>query len=152
MDASQLKREAFQFCEVVVNTRLETIKHTIKTLQESLTSETKSSAGDKHETGRAQLQLEREKLGVQLSEVQKMQRALAKIDPHKSRTKIGVGALVITNQARYFIAISAGPYLNVDPPIYCISIATPMGQVLAEKNIGDEVVFNGKVIKIKAVF
>ena len=39
------------------------MKKSILELQQSLDSETKSSAGDKHETGRAMLQIDLEKAG-----------------------------------------------------------------------------------------
>ncbi|MFD1615778.1 hypothetical protein [Gelatiniphilus marinus] len=51
----KIKEELFSQCVVFVNSRFQTIKNTISEIQESLTSETKSSAGDKHETGRAML-------------------------------------------------------------------------------------------------
>ena len=51
-----------------VNNRLQTVQDTLfHSNQKALQSETKSSAGDKHETGRAMLQLEMEKAGQQLS-------------------------------------------------------------------------------------
>ena len=40
----------------------------------ALESESKSSAGDKHETGRAMIQLEREKLGEQIKKAEKIER------------------------------------------------------------------------------
>ena len=66
-----IKLELYDFCLEFVDNRFQTIQNTIKEIQESLLSETKSSAGDKHETGRAMLQLEREKSGNQLVEIQK---------------------------------------------------------------------------------
>ena len=56
-----IKQELYKLCLEYVENRFQTIQNTIKEIQESLGSETKSSAGDKHETGRAMLQLEREK-------------------------------------------------------------------------------------------
>ena len=41
----------------------------MKEIKEALFEEIKSSVGDKHETGRAMLQLEREKVGNQFYEV-----------------------------------------------------------------------------------
>ena len=64
-----LKEVLFQQCEDFVNTRLQTIQTIISSHQEALRSETKSSAEDKHETGRAMLQLEMEKAGQQLAAI-----------------------------------------------------------------------------------
>ena len=59
---SEIKKQLFSECQNFVNSKLEAIHRTIEGLQNSLTSETKSTAGDKHETGRAMAQLEQEKI------------------------------------------------------------------------------------------
>ena len=74
-----LKQNLYNQCQEFIDNRFETIQNTIKDIQKSLLSETKSSAGDKHETGRAMLQLEREKAGQQLAEIQKIKEILLKL-------------------------------------------------------------------------
>ena len=64
----KIKEEIFSQCKSVVNNRLQTVEAVLSSNQKALQTETKSSAGDKHETGRAMLQLEMEKAGQQLSE------------------------------------------------------------------------------------
>ena len=71
-----LKQELFTQCENFVNKRLQTVEEIITSNQKGLQSETKSSAGDKHETGRAMLQLEMEKAGQQLASIQQMKSTL----------------------------------------------------------------------------
>ncbi len=66
----EVKNYLYNYCFEFIESRLCTIINTILDLRESLDSETKSSAGDKHETGRAMLQLEREKAGSQLAEIE----------------------------------------------------------------------------------
>ena len=51
-----IKQQLYKKCQDFLNQRLETIQNTILDIQNALQSETKSSAGDKHETGRAMLQ------------------------------------------------------------------------------------------------
>ena len=104
----KIKEDLYLQCLGFIENRFNTIQNTIKEIQESLTSETKSSAGDKHETGRAMLQLEREKAGNQLAEIQKVKENFSKIDINKQLKTVGLGSLVYTNKAHYFIAISAG--------------------------------------------
>lgn len=79
-----LKEELYQLCVNHVNERLQTIERIIESNQKALTSETKSSAGDKHETGRAMLQLEMEKAGQQLHSIRQMKETLSRIDPSKT--------------------------------------------------------------------
>lgn len=137
----ELKQLLYKKCADFVEERLSKIQKQIKEIQESLTSETKSSAGDKHETGRAMLQLEREKAGQQLAEVEKLKEALSKIDVTKSSQIIGLGSIVFTSQANYFIGISAGQLEVETDKFFAISSNTPIGLLLMGKIIGDEIVF-----------
>jgi len=152
MSASQkIKEELYRFCSEFADARITRIQKQILEIQESMNSETKSSAGDKHETGRAMLQLEREKLGQQLLEAEKTQKHLGHIHINKKHDIIGPGSLVHTSLNSYFIAISAGEYTIENKLIYCISAATPMGRLLFGKCKGNQVVFKNVTINIQEV-
>jgi transcription elongation GreA/GreB family factor len=127
-----IKQQLYNRCQVFLNNRLEVIQNTIADIQNSLQSETKSSAGDKHETGRAMLQLEREKAGHQLAELQKLNETLE---------NIALGSLVLTTHLNYFIAISAGEIEAEGNDYYAISAATPMAILLLSKQVGDLIEF-----------
>ncbi|WP_397364070.1 3-oxoacyl-ACP synthase [Olleya sp. R77988] len=120
-------------------------------IQESLLSETKSSAGDKHETGRAMLQLEREKAGNQLVEIIKIKENLSKINTENTSKTIRLGSVVFTTNANYYIAISAGVLKIKDDMFYGISSHTPIGQLLFSKTIGDRVTFRDLSFEILEV-
>lgn len=145
---NNLKQELLATCQSFVNSRFQAIQKTIDEIQESLTSETKSSAGDKHETGRALLQLEREKAGHQLSEIEKLNQLLSKIDITKSSQIIGVGSAVFTTQANYFMAISAGEIKVQDQSFYAISANTPIGKLLLNKQEGSQIQFRDQKFTI----
>ena len=146
-----IKETLYQGCEAFVNERLNSIQERIHNIQESLMSETKSSAGDKHETGRAMLQLEREKAGAQLAAVQKLKQILEKVNLGTSSDRVGLGSLVLTSQANYFIAISAGQ-LQVEQTIYyAISAQAPIGRLLMGKCVGDSIQFIGNRIDILSI-
>ena len=148
----KLKQQLYKQCVDFVENRLSNIQNQIKEIQESLTSETKSSAGDKHETGRAMLQLEREKAGQQLAEVEKLKEALSKIDVEKASKTIGLGSVVFTTKANYFMAISAGQ-LNVNSELFfAISPNTPIGLLLKGKTINDQVIFREQKFVITTLF
>lgn len=145
------KSQLQEFCKAHVNSRISRIQKDIDSIQESLASETKSSAGDKHETGRAMLQLEREKLGQQLKDAEKMALILTRISiTYKAKT-IVLGSWVKTSQSEYFLSVSAGKFDADEGPIYCISGATPIGQLLLGKSIGDVISFNDEKIRIKEI-
>ena len=57
----QLKKKLYMACECYLQLRFDALKERLDDINESLASETKSSAGDKYETGRAMLHLEKEK-------------------------------------------------------------------------------------------
>ena len=146
-----IKEELYKQCENFVNERLETIQKTISSNQTALQSETKSSAGDKHETGRAMLQLEMEKAGQQLQSIQQMQTTLSKMKIENSPTNAHLGSLVETNNAIYFLSISAGK-LEVENKIYfAVSVSSPIGKLLLGKQEKEEVLFNGKKFIIQKI-
>jgi len=143
---TDIKQKLYEACLRFVENRFKTIKNTIASHQEALTSETKSSAGDKHETGRAMVQLEMEKAGQQLASVQAMQAVLAKINLKKTGLKIGLGSLVVTDKAIYFLAVSAGKIAIHKNDYYTISTFSPIGQHLLGKTVGGIITFNKETI------
>lgn len=142
------KEQLYDFCSDFVESRLTRIQDSINGIQESLNSETKSSAGDKHETGRAMLHLEREQLGLQLAEAEKMAAILTRIPHAQASTTVILGSWVKTSKSDYFLAVSAGECIVADIGVFCISAATPMAQLLLGKAIGDTLSFNGESIEI----
>jgi transcription elongation GreA/GreB family factor len=137
------KEELLQFCWDQVNTRSQRLKQASDVLQESLDSETKNSTGDKHETGRAMVQLEQEKLAQQVQELDRVKGILKKIDITKKSTKIGLGSMVSTSLANYFISISCGIFAVDGKTFYCISMESPIAKLLVGKEVGESFVFNG---------
>lgn len=136
-----IKEALYKNCEAFLNKRFNVIQKTIDDIQNSLQSETKSSAGDKHETGRAMLQLEREKAGNQLAELQKLKETLHKVDINTKHQKVALGSVVKTSKSNYFIAISAGEITLENSKFYAISSSTPIAKLLLSKEIGDTIKF-----------
>ncbi|MGZ0015790.1 3-oxoacyl-ACP synthase [Yeosuana sp. AK3] len=147
-----LKKQLYNQCFDFIENRFITIKNSIDDIQEALNSETKNSSGDKHETGRAMLQIDLEKAGNQLNEVLKIKDILKKVDVNKRSDTVRLGSVVYTSKFNYFIAISAGSLLFEDNNFYAIASDTPIGQLLASKCVGDQIVFRDENIRIEAVF
>ena len=143
-----IKEKIFNACIELVGKRFENIQNNIKEIHDDLRSETKSSAGDKHETGRAMMHLERERFGVQLSEINKLRTVLQKINIENKSKRISVGSLVYTSQNNYFIAVSLGAIEINGNLFYVISPQTPIGKLLMGRAIGDIIEFNGKTFTI----
>ncbi|MDB4066596.1 GreA/GreB family elongation factor [Flavobacteriaceae bacterium] len=117
----------------------------------ALESESKSSAGDKHETGRAMIQLEREKLGEQIKKAEKNQATLHQLKQYKSSEIVRFGSAVQTNKANYYIAIATDSYTIKSALFHCISPQSPIGTLLLGKKVGDQLVFNAITSTITAV-
>ncbi|MBO3115297.1 3-oxoacyl-ACP synthase [Winogradskyella sp. DF17] len=143
-----LKQRLTNICQKQIQLRLERIKSKIRDLHEALNSEAKSSAGDKHETGRAMIQLEREKLGFQLAEIEQIIKTVQRIDTSELHTNARLGSVVFTTQFNYFIAASCGEIDLDNTKFYTISSAAPLAQLLLSKKQGDVFEFRGNEITI----
>ncbi|MDX1939228.1 MAG: hypothetical protein SFU99_01675 [Saprospiraceae bacterium] len=151
MELFQLKQTAFNYCQTAISNRIHTIETALKSLEESRDHESKSSVGDKYETGRAMLHLEEEKNKAQLAEAVLAKSVLASIDLSRAYNKVEIGSLVITNNGKYFIAIGIGKILIDKELIYGISLDSPIGQELKDKKVGDQFSFNERLIRIDTI-
>lgn len=145
------KQQLYNKCNELIHNRLKVIQNNISDIQKALQSETKSSAGDKHETGRAMLQLERERLGNQLAEAKKLQESLRKLQIENTYNKVAFGSLVRTNQLNYFIAVSLGEIKIDNESFYVISPETPVGKLLVSKSVGDQIAFRNSTFVISKI-
>ena len=146
-----IKQQLYQKCQEFVKGKLQTIEKTIQSNMHALNSETKSSAGDKHETGRAMLQLEMEKAGQQLKVVNEMQQQLDRIDLKTNSNLVRLGSVVLTDQMNYFISVSAGQVKIESKSFFAISLNSPIGELLLGKEEGDAILFRDQKIKIEKV-
>lgn len=144
----QLKQALYKQCVNVVEERLQTIEAIISSNQKALESETKSSVGDKHETGRAMLQLEMEKAGQQLATIIQMKQVLAKINTDKTTQVACLGSVIYTDNINYFLAISCGKLTVNKEAFFAVSISSPIGKLLLGKQKETTFTFNNSVIKV----
>ncbi len=143
-----IKQELLSYCHELISKRISGIQLALSDVLMSLGSETKSSAGDKHETGRAMLHLEREKLGHQLKEAEQQKNLLNRLSQVQPSERISLGSLVETTQAWYFISVSAGEIQIKGKSYYAVSAGSPVGQLLLGKAKGELIEFRGTSIKV----
>ncbi len=147
----QLKFQLYTKCVEYVEQRLSHIQSAIDAATESGNDETKSSAGDKHETGRAMMQLEQEKNAKQLHETLELKKLLDRINPNQQSQTVVLGSLVITNKEKFYISIGAGKIV-IDSEIYfAVSPTSPIAIKLIGLKINQEVNFNGSLYSIQQV-
>ena len=99
-------------------------------------NDTKSSMGDKYETGREMLQQEINNLQLQLNELLKQQVFLKSILA-KSCDKAEKGAFLKTEKGIFFISISLGEISFENQKIICISPESPLAKAMDGKRKGE---------------
>lgn len=151
MSKFDLKNSLYNRCIEYVDEKIKNASDAIENAQRSANEETKSSVGDKYETGRAMLQMERNKFEIQLKESLRLKEFLNQINIKKEHKIIQPGSIVKTETGNYFIAINAGRQQIKKDMYFTISLASPIGRELADKRQNDYYCFNGKKIKILEV-
>ncbi|MDY0930840.1 hypothetical protein [Chryseobacterium sp. CFBP8996] len=114
-------------------------------------NDTKSSMGDKYETGREMLQQEINNLQIQLNEVLKQQDFLKTVLPKQS-DKAEKGAIVKTEKGLFFISVSLGEITCENQKIICISPESPLAKAMFGKQENESFSLNNmnqKIIEIQ---
>jgi hypothetical protein len=120
------------------------LQEAIDAARASGNEETKSSAGDKYETGRAMMQLEVEKNATQLQEATKLKNVLERIRPEIVFASAQTGSLVITNQGNFYLSVSAGAFA-IDNQVYqTLSTSSPLGAKMVGLKSGADFMFQSK--------
>jgi|TARA_R110000737_G_scaffold345006_1_gene372845 transcription elongation GreA/GreB family factor len=135
----------------IVASRVEETQKEIDSINFSKDNETKSSAGDKYETGMAMLQQEEQKAHAQMAKAQDFKRVLAMLEPNEANTSVQLGSLVQTNSGLYFIALAFGKVIVDDQDVYAISLVSPIGQLLKNQKVGFKTTFQGKSLEILSI-
>ena len=137
---------------IALSNKIASLQEILDDTYKSTLDDSKSSAGDKHETSIAMVQLEQEKLTNQLNELLKQQRILLSINPTSRHQLIQLGSLVETKQAWYYFSIGIGLISMENTAIFAINPDSPLGQLMMMKKSGESVTFNGIVTEIIAVY
>lgn len=143
-----IKQQLYSLCANVIQQRIENAQQALKDAEESAAEETKSSAGDKYETGREMLQQDKDRSMTQIMEGNKLLNALKRIGVTGSSAKAIEGSVVITNNGNFYLSVSAGT-LQLDGKTYvAVSTASPIGAKLMGCTAGNEFALNGKTFKV----
>lgn len=146
------KQKLIQACSDYLKEKINSLNSIINEVYESSNAESKSSAGDKHETAKAQMQLEIEKLGTQLKEAEGQLAEFKKINFNKTFQSIEQGSLVETNKGYFFIAGSVGKLTIDDKTVFVISNKSPLAIAFTTKQQGDSLNFNGVEYTIMSIY
>lgn len=147
----QIKQQLQAHCVAYADARIATARLAMETAQAAANAEEKSSAGDKYETTRAMMQIERDKAAEQLEEGLKLKRVVEGIIPQINSTRIGLGSLVVTDSVHFYIAISAGKVDIGDQSFLTVSIQAPIAITLLKLKKGETFVFNKQQLSIREI-
>lgn len=124
------------------------LKGLLADTQSAIAEDSKSTAGDKHETSRAMAQLEQEKLGKQILETERALQIISGINPKSKLQEGQTGAFIQTTLGDYYLSIGLGQMTLNDQKIFCLSPASPLGHILLNKKKGDTFSWQNKEITI----
>lgn len=146
-----IKELLHQQCVAYIQKRLQEAENAFRDAEQAANDDTKSSAGDKYETGREMMQQEKNRITAQLNEANKLMVALNHIGTKSNSSTAENGSLVITDKAKFYLAISAGN-ITVNNEIYiAVSPASPIGFKLKGLKAGDSFELNGKKYQVEQV-
>jgi hypothetical protein len=146
------KNKLKQFCNNIIEQRIEISKVAIENAQQSANSEEKSSAGDKYETARAMSHLERDMHTRQLTENLKELSALHSINANTIYNTVTNGTFVKCDEISFFIAIGIGKQIIDEEKILFLSLNAPLAKLMEHKKAGDKFIFLEKEIFIVEIY
>ena len=142
------KQLVHQALETKVQMRIRDLQAALNDAMEATADDSKSTAGDKHETSRAMAHIEQEKLGFQHAEAKKLVEVLQRIDPSSSSPTIRLGSLVETSIGWFYLSVGLGQLTIDGQTVFCLTPLAPFGQVLIGKKVGDQLQWQGKEVEV----
>ncbi len=146
------KEHVHQVVIAYINERINDLKIILKDSLDAASEDTKSSAGDKHETSTAMAQLEQEKLTNQINDFMGLKAILKTINPAREHSKVDIGSLVETNNGWYYFSVGLGAVKFENISVFCMTLQAPIGKLLEGKKVGDSIEFNGKTTIIQHLY
>ncbi|WP_439183201.1 hypothetical protein [Carboxylicivirga taeanensis] len=152
MSKQTLKAELVAALNQLVEQKESALLLAIDDVLESMQNDTKSSAGDKFETGREMMQIELNNKRAQLNHVLRLKRDLQQIDVHAIKNKVEFGSIVQANNGFYFLSVPLGKVVINKTTYLAVSLASPIGQALKGHQVHDTISFNKQTLTIAAIY
>ncbi|KQR92591.1 hypothetical protein ASG01_11850 [Chryseobacterium sp. Leaf180] len=140
------KAQILNILKEKISEKIQTFENLISETRAS-SNDTKSSMGDKYETGREMLQQEINNVQRQLNEVLKQQDVLQKLNTENC-SRVQTGALIQTENGLFYISVSAGEIIFEDQKIMTVSADSPLAKAMHGKTAGDLFAVNNMQQKI----
>lgn len=148
---NDLKQKVHAYYLQGIHDKINALQQVLDDLKESGSNETKRTAGDKHETALAMLQIEQENKRRQLKEAQEQLAVFNRIDFSISSSKTINGSLVRTSKGYFFVSIAGGKATIDDQPVIALSAQSPLGTKLMGTSVSDTITVNNIAYKIEDI-
>lgn len=145
------KQKVHRHCIKLLNEKSHTLQQALKELTNSAANETKSTAGDKHETALAMLQIEQENISRRLKTIADQKAAVESIDISSKHIAIGSGSLVKTDKGYLFLSVALGKVIVDNIPVIILSPQSPLGKKLMGLKRNDYTDINGTVYTVETI-
>ncbi|MBK7566880.1 MAG: hypothetical protein IPI31_03565 [Bacteroidetes bacterium] len=146
-----IKEKIYSHLLTTINDKILSLENILIELKESISNETKSTAGDKYETARAMLHLEQENIFKQLRNANDQRKELELIDISKNSPFVSNGSLITTDKDSFFISIGFGKVEINSKTIIVLSSKSPLGKIFMEKRVGDACFYLSQTYFITAI-
>ena len=137
------KQKIFSECIKHLDEKIKSLKTILHDLTEGSGNDAKSSAGDKHETAMAMMQIEHENISRQLSEALNEKNEFVRIELGE-KSHATLGSVIKTNRGYFFIGIGLGKITVESIPVIVLSTQSPMVKMLLGLKTGDSIAMNGE--------
>lgn len=134
------KPELLNIIKTKITTKIQNFEDLIAETRAS-SNDTKSSMGDKYETGREMLQQEINNLQRQLNESLNQLAVIQKIST-ESCDKVQNGSLVKTDKGLFYVTVSVGEIISENQKIMTVSAESPLAKAMSGKKEGDTFAVN----------
>ena len=137
-----LKQKIYYHYQQVLNDKINLLQELLADLKESGANETKSTAGDKHETALAMLQIEQANKREQLTQLLNQKAIFEKINPEITPAIVVTGSLLKTNNGYLFLSVALGKAQIEGKAVIGLSLQSPLGQKLLGLKEGGKATMN----------
>jgi transcription elongation GreA/GreB family factor len=144
------KQEILEIIKSKISEKIGNLENLIAETRAS-NNDTKSSMGDKYETGREMLQQEINNLQRQLNEAVNQHSLLRKITPEVS-LKVQNGAVIKTDKGLFYVSVPIGEIIFENQKIITVSAESPLVKAMLGKKTGETFTFNNMNQSIENVW
>lgn len=146
------KAKIYEQCLLLLESKVNDLKLEVVQLRNGIANDSKSSMGDKYETGREMMQQEINRLEQQIGASKQHIFNLNTARANSKTEAVATGNLVKTSIGLFLIATSFGEITVEEQNVFVISPVSPLAMLILGKRTGDQLKMNQKDIEILAIY